>query len=467
MKFPYLNLKFFRVELQKFPSPLRTLERLYGEEDYFCFYESLNAEGKEGRYSIIAAKPLILFEAKKGKVKVTSREEKLIFRCSPMEILREIFKRWKKFPPVNPFPGGALGFVSYDAIRYFEKIPDLNPEIYPVPDMLFLFPSEIIIFDREKEAVDLIVYYLDSVPQQRIELLIKTIEEEKEVLLQDFFATGHIVANLEKSSFSKMVRKAKEYIKQGDIFQVVLSRVLSCPCEGNPIALYRKLRRINPAPFMYLMRFKELFLLCSSPEILVELKGKDAISRPLAGTRKRGSSRKEDVLLEEELLADEKERAEHIMLVDLARNDLGRVCEPGSVQVPELLKVERFAKVMHIVSTVKGRLREDKDCFDLFQATFPAGTVSGAPKVRAMEIIEELEPSKRGIYAGTIGFFSCDGNMSMSIAIRTIVVQRKQLYLQTGAGIVADSIPEKEFKETNQKALALLSAINSFEEGHT
>jgi len=439
---------------------MSVFEKVYSQ-DYFGFiYESLESVGERGRYSFIGARPFILFKSKGENVEINVMKKTYKKRGNPIDFLRSIVTEYRECPD-TVFPGGAVGYISYDAVRFFEKIPDKNPDELVVPDTYFMFPSEIIIFDHKKETVDIIVYSENN-NKKRIEELRGVIETcKKETIFRPSKTQASLSfeSNFTKDSYQEIVEKAKEYIYAGDVFQVVLSQRFKCHVEKEPIHIHKALRITNPSPYMYYLKLNDLYILGSSPEILVKLTDGMAISRPLAGTRPRGRTEKEDRSLEVDLLKDEKEVAEHIMLVDLARNDIGRVCDYGSVRVTELLQTEKYSKVMHIVSNVVGKLMKDRDAFDLLRVTFPAGTVSGAPKVRAMEIIDELEPSKRGVYAGAIGYFSFSGNMDMCIAIRTIVVKDGIGYIQAGAGIVADSVPEKEYMETLNKASALKKAI--------
>ena len=361
---------------------------------------------------------------------------------------------------VSRFIGGIVGFVSYDMVRQFETLPEQTLE-NSVPDALFLVTDDCVVFDHKSKKTYIIVT-LDNHEsyrsgRERITLLEERLKEKKTLKTSGNFKEFH--SNISKEEFETMVRKAKEYIYAGDAFQVVLSRKIEAEIEIDPLVIYKNLRRINPSPYMYFLDFDNLFIVGSSPEVLVRLEGKKAWVRPIAGTRGRGKTLEEDKLLENEMLSDEKERAEHVMLVDLGRNDLGRVCEFGSVNVEESMIVEKYSHVQHLVSSVSGKLREELDAFDLFRATFPAGTVSGAPKIRAMEIIEELERERRGPYGGGVGYFSYNGNMDFAITIRTLVVNKNRMTAQGGAGIVADSDPEREYYETEKKLEALKVAI--------
>jgi anthranilate synthase component 1/para-aminobenzoate synthetase component 1 len=348
------------------------------------------------------------------------------------------------------FSGGAVGYVSYNAGRFIEKLPDTAEDDLSLPDMMFIIPGKLAVFDHQNDRI-ISNFELPSLfstaPANYIEKGIKGMRSLK------------LKSNMTKDHFEMIVLKAKEYIKNGDIYQVNLSQRFEAEIEADPFDLYRSLRLINPSPFASYLNFGDIKLVSSSPERLVLLEDGIAHTRPIAGTRPRGKDENEDVLLKGELLLNEKERAEHIMLVDLERNDLGRVCDYNSVKVDEMMTVEKYSHVMHIVSNVTGKLRNDRDQFDLFKAVFPGGTITGCPKIRSMEIIEELEPIKRGPYTGCIGYFGINGNMDMSITIRTIVMKQNKAYMQVGAGIVIDSVPDLEYHETVNKGKALFEAL--------
>jgi anthranilate synthase component 1 len=437
---------------------------LYNNQKYCFLYESLENTGEIGRYSIIGGFPFIIFEAKNNNCKINHKGNIIRKKGNPFDILHSLLKLYKDYPEIPPFSGGAVGYISYDSIRYIEKIPDNNPENPKLPEQYFMFPSEIIIVDNKKTTIDIIIYGEDDDKiNQKIENLYKRIlnfdNKSDTNLIKKRDISTEFISNFNKEEFEKAVLKSKRYIKEGEIFQVVLSQRFEFKLNYKPFEIYKNLRIENPSPYMYYIRFNDLYILGSSPEILIRFKEGKAISRPIAGTRKRGKTDKEDKILEKELLSDEKEIAEHIMLVDLARNDIGRVCEFGSVKVNELMKIERYSKVMHIVSDITGKVKNGFDSIKLFKASFPAGTVTGSPKIRAMEIIDELEPIKRGLYAGGIGYFGFNGELDFCIAIRTIIIKGEKGYIQAGAGIVADSIPENEYIETLNKASALKSAL--------
>jgi anthranilate synthase component 1 len=463
--FQQINLSKFRsmhCRLELRSSPVAMYEALYEKDRFSFLYESLESLGKQGRYSFLGGNPFLLFKSKRLKTEITFSGKSFSISGNPIELLRKVMKSFDSPLPVSPFPGGALGYVAYDAIRHIEIIPDTNVDEMKTPDLYFLFPREIIIFDHQENTMDIIVHD-DADPKQRMNILIKKIEnsrpKRKKRPVPYIKSIKDLQSNSSKEAYISSVKKAKEYIYAGDIFQVVLSQRFTIPVQGDPFYVYQSLRRTNPSPYMYYLNLNGLAVLGSSPEILVKMDHTIAVSRPLAGTRPRGKNPSEDKQFETDLFNDAKERAEHIMLVDLARNDLGRVCELGSVRTTHLLEIERYSKVMHFVSHIEGKIHPHRDMFDLFMATFPAGTVSGAPKIRAMEIIEELEPSQRGIYAGGIGYFSFSGETDFCIAIRMIVIQNGMAAIQAGAGIVADSDPEREYQEILNKSRPLMTAL--------
>jgi len=455
-------------KIKKNVSASKLFKTLYCDENNSFLYESLETTGEIGRYSILGSTPLCIFEAKDNNCKIRFDENIVKEKGNPFDILNSVLKNFRHYPKIPPFSGGAVGYVSYDSIRYIEKIPNNNPEDPPLPDMYFIFPSEIVIINNENSTAEIIVFG-DSKSKiservNEIEKIIKNYNDEVVNKEDNFLKTDdkqtEFTSNFDKNEFEKIVKKAKEYIREGEIFQVVLSQRFEFEVREEPFEIYKQLRVKNPSPYMYYIKFNDLYILGSSPETLIKSENRIAISRPIAGTRRRGKDSKEDAKLEKELLSDEKELAEHIMLVDLARNDLGRVCNYGSVKVDKLMKIEKYSKVMHIVSDIRGRLRNEVDSMELFKAAFPAGTVTGSPKIRAMEMIDELEPVRRGIYAGGIGYFGFNGDVDFCIAIRTIIIKGKRGFIQAGAGIVSDSIPENEYMETLNKASALKLTIS-------
>lgn len=373
------------------------------------------------------------------------------------------------------FLGGAVGFIGYDVVRYFERLPDTAERELDVPDAAFLLPDTLVIFDHAKHVVILLANaHNTGDPDEAYDDAIARLDELTEVLRQPLpvlpDAPGPVedefVSNVTQERFESNVRAAKEYIAAGDAFQIVLSQRLKRQTKADAFSIYRALRALNPSPYMFFLKFDDdLTLMGASPEVMVRLEDGVAMVRPIAGTRPRGKTPEEDEALADEMIKDPKERAEHVMLVDLGRNDLGRVCTYGTAKVPDMMYIERYSHVMHIVSTVEGQIKPGMDAFDLLAATFPAGTLSGAPKVRAMEIIEELEGTRRGPYGGAVGYFSFDGAMDTCITIRSLLMQGDTVYLQAGAGIVADSDPTMEYHECLNKARAVSVAIRRAEEG--
>lgn len=436
-----------------------------------------SVEGGEtlGRYSFIGVDSFLNLLAKNGRVEITGEINREYENCAdPLTVVEELMSVYKAapVPDLPPFFGGAVGYIGYEAVNYFERLPKTAPDDLALPDIMLQFTDTLVAFDHLRHKVKIIVNArvssdVDAAYDEALSRIEEVIDQLRKPASQyqlpdtdpgDIDASA-VAANVSKEQFMSSVDRAREYIFSGDILQVVLSQRFSMPLSASPFNIYRVLRTINPSPYLAYLNFGDMALVASSPEPLVRLTGNHAITRPIAGTRPRGANVEEDRLLEAELLADDKERAEHVMLVDLGRNDLGRVCLPGTVAIDKLMFVEKYSHVMHIVSQVSGDLRADMNSFDLLRAAFPAGTVSGAPKVRAMEIIDELEANARGPYAGVFGYFSFNGNLDTGITIRTVVVKDKTAYVQAGAGIVADSDPEREYQETVNKAMALLRAV--------
>lgn len=449
---------------------------------YSFLLESVEGGEHLARYSFIGTDPFLVFKSKDHDVYIVERWRADKIRLEPdqdpLHILKELLGRytWVDDPELPRFCGGAVGYIGYDTVRFFEKLPDGTEDDLNVPDCFFIFTDILVIFDHLKHRIKVVCNpEVGSDPCTTYNLAIEKIDDVVDRLRHtqiplDQSGAGSSTAeaptaNMTRDQYEQAVIKAKEYIKAGDIIQVVLSQRLSKPLHADPFNVYRALRSVNPSPYMYYLSFDDIKLIGSSPEILVTEDRGTVTTRPIAGTRPRGKSQDDDAALERELQADEKERAEHIMLVDLGRNDIGRVCEFGSVNVDELMVIEKYSHVMHLVSNVRGRLAPGKDQFDVLRATFPAGTLTGAPKIRAMEIIDELEPTKRGTYGGAIGYFSFSGNMDTCITIRTILVKNGIAYMQAGAGIVADSVPAAEYQECMNKAGALLKAIEMAERG--
>ncbi len=448
---------------------------------YSFLLESVEAQEKWGRYSFLGSNPSLLFRSRGKNFEIV--KDGIIIQCGiqkdPLQILKYILNSYKPvaYDSLPRFFGGAVGYIGYDYVRSIEKIPDILPQNNDFWDCYFLMTDTLVIFDNLKHKLIVIANaFLDENDNpedvyknscQKLKFLTERLKNNKKPhsLPRKASTSPRINSNIKKEEFIQMVKKAKSYISNGDIIQVVLSQRFITEVNCDPFDIYRSLRSINPSPYLFYLNLDDVILLGASPEVMVRLEGKKIELRPLAGTRPRGKTQKDDILMEKDLLSDEKERAEHIMLVDLGRNDVCRVAEIGSVKVTELMAIERYSHVMHIVSNIEGTISADKDAFDVLRATFPAGTVSGAPKIRAMEIIEELEPERRGPYAGAVGYFSFSGNMDTCINIRSIIVKNKRAYIQAGAGIVADSDPEKEYEETVNKANALFRAIRIAEEG--
>ena len=467
----------YKEILADFETPVSAFTRI-DTGDYGYLLESAEKGEELGRYSFLGSNPSLIFKSKGRRVEIITDGKKRIQRVSePLVALKKLMARYKfvKVKGLPRFVGGLVGYLSYDMVRFFEEIPDENPDDLNLPDTIFLLTDTILIFDHLEHKIKVISNaHVKKNPKKAYQEALRKIENligqlrkstRMKSKVQSPKSKVKIRSNFTKEEFKKKVRRAKEYIKAGDIIQVVLSQRLETKINVNPLDIYRALRTINPSPYMYYLKCKDLKLVGSSPEIMVRAEEGMVEVRPIAGTRPRGKTQKKDRLLEKELLADPKERAEHIMLVDLGRNDVGRVAEFGTVKVNELMVIERYSHVMHIVSDVTGKLRGDRDSFDVLRASFPAGTVAGAPKIRAMEIIDELEPVRRGPYAGAVGYFSFSGNLDTCITIRTIVIKGNQAYIQAGAGIVADSVPEREYQETLNKAKALIKAIEIAQRG--
>ena len=431
--------------------------------------ESAEQKERTGRFSIIGFEPYLVFKSKGRRVILEGIIEDEFDAENPFYVLREILKslRLEGQPPVRPFLG-PTGYVAYELVRFFERIPEKNARTIDIYDMYFLFPRRIVIFDnytRRMTMATVCVGDTEDLSEKEAleELKIMVRFPLSSVSTKAVRVTG-IEATTSKEEFESMVRAAKQYIYEGEVIQVVLSQRFKVTANIDSLSLYRALRFINPSPYMFFLDLPEYGLIGSSPETMVKMEAGEIEVRPIAGTRPRGKTEQQDNRLAEELLSDEKEVAEHVMLVDLGRNDVGRVSRTGTVVLPEFMKIERYSHVMHIVSSVKGRIREGLDAFDAFASCFPAGTVTGAPKIRAMEIIEELERERREFYAGAVGYFTYDGDMDFCIAIRTLLKRGNEIYVQAGAGIVADSSPEKEYYETLSKAEALMASIRGLKE---
>jgi anthranilate synthase component 1 len=468
------RIPLMREVLADLDTPLSVYLKL-ARGPYSYLFESVQGGEKWGRYSIIGLPARTLLRVFGDEVTV-EKDGTIIERETakdPLDMVRRFKARYgvPEIPGLPRFTGGLVGYFGYETIRYVE--PRLGkmakPDAIGAPDILLTVSDEVVVFDNLKGKLYVVIHVNPAIPDAynkanvRLDELVGKLSEAipqavspksgKAVAETDF------VSGFTQEGFEKAVGKSLEYIRAGDIMQVVLSQRLTIPFSAAPLDLYRALRTLNPSPYMYFMDLKDFHIVGSSPEILVRLEDGLVTVRPIAGTRPRGATEAEDVALEKDLLADPKEIAEHIMLVDLGRNDAGRVAKTGSVRVTDKMIVERYSHVMHIVSNVTGELKPDMDAVDVLRATFPAGTVSGAPKVRAMEIIEELEPTRRGIYSGAVGYIGWNGNMDTAIAIRTAVIKDGQLYIQAGAGIVADSVPRNEWNETMNKARAIFRAV--------
>ncbi|MDZ4671717.1 MAG: anthranilate synthase component I [Phototrophicales bacterium] len=443
--------------------------------------ESVEGGEKVGRYSFLGVNPKGMISFKDNIVTRTYDGDTTTWELpTGQDPLHALQAELERFHPVKVdglprLVGGAVGYFAYDIVRYFEKLPQTAKRDLELPDAAFLLPDTLVIFDHAKHQLIILANahntgdsaqaYQDAV--DRIEAITATIRQPLPMIAPTPSPRGEqMVSNISKETYEDNVRRAKEHIKAGDAFQIVLSQRLSCQTTASPLHIYRALRALNPSPYMFYLHFGGDFtLIGASPEMMVRYEDGIATTRPIAGTRKRGKDEAEDEALAQELLTDPKELAEHVMLVDLGRNDLGRVCDYGTVKVTQMMKIEKYSHVMHIVSQVEGRLRQDYDAFALLRATFPAGTLSGAPKVRAMEIIEDLEGTRRATYGGAVGYFSYDGSMDTCITIRSLVIQGDTVYLQAGAGIVADSDPASEYEESLNKARAVAVAIQYAEQG--
>ncbi|MBN2224281.1 MAG: anthranilate synthase component I [Deltaproteobacteria bacterium] len=465
----------YREFLADMETPVSAFRKLDGPYHAFLL-ESVQGGEKWGRFSFIGIGPCIVFRCR-GQFVEIKRIGRTIFEGrvdDPLEKLREFMGQYRtvEVEGLPRFFGGAVGYIGYDMVRFMERLHEKGPDDLMVYDMYFMIAHTVVIFDNVKNTIKVVVNIFleeDTDPASSYEEAARQIDAIQGRLARPLRAGASAdkrppdvpppVSPTEKEDFLRAVARGKEYIESGDIIQVVLSRRLEVKTTADSFDLYRALRSVNPSPYLFYLKFDAVTLVGSSPEVLVRLdRGKVEI-RPIAGTRPRGKSPAEDDRLARELLADPKELAEHIMLVDLGRNDLGRVSEFGSVGVKELMRVEKYSHVMHIASDIEGRLIKGKDAFDVLRAAFPAGTLTGAPKIRAMEIIDELEPYRRGPYGGSVGYIGFSGNMDMCITIRTMVIKNGSVYLQAGAGIVYDSDPEREFQETADKARGMIKAI--------
>lgn len=462
-------------------TPVSAYVKLAKGSKYSFLLESVEGGEKFARFSFIAREPQLVVRSKGAQASVLRRskgkmvKETLSFQGSPLSIVRELMKDYQAvdLPQLPRFYGGMVGYLSYDCVRFFERLPAKTKDDLGLDDMVLMLANDLIVFDHRHRTIKVVSCVhcapkdSDAVKIKKYNAALKTID----ALIKDLnkqpavkpakktFKKLVIKSNCTQAEYERMVEKAKEHITAGDIIQVVLSQRLSTAIQVAPLEIYRSLRALNPSPYMFYLDCDGVQLVGASPELLVRCEQGLVETRPIAGTRPRGETEHQDEALKKDLLEDPKEKAEHIMLVDLGRNDLGRVCEQGTVKLSEFMAIEKYSHVMHIVSNVQGQLNRDKDALDVLEASFPAGTVSGAPKIRAMEIIEGLEGLRRGPYAGSVGYFSFSKNLDMCITIRTIVVRNKTAYVQAGAGIVADSNPAAEYRETLNKAKAQIKAI--------
>nr|VFJ45251.1 MAG: anthranilate synthase, component I [Candidatus Kentron sp. FW]VFJ47792.1 MAG: anthranilate synthase, component I [Candidatus Kentron sp. FW] len=481
----YTRIPLVREIMADLDTPLSVYLKLAGTK---CSYllESVHGGEKWGRYSIIGLPCRDRIKVV-GRTITLERDGKILEQLEtedPFAWIASFQQRFRSanLPNLPRFTGGLVGYFGYDAVRYVEpKLGDCpNEDPIGTPDIVLMVSDEVVIFDNLRGTISIVIHADPSIPNAfsltlaRIDELTRRLHErlhEKACLYRwenqhtQGVQESDFVSGFTRDGFESAVKRAKEYIVEGDIMQVVLSQRLSIPFRANPLDLYRALRGVNPSPYMYYLDLGEFHIVGSSPEILVRLEEEVITVRPIAGTRPRGTTEEEDLALEQDLLSDPKERAEHLMLIDLGRNDVGRVAQIGSVQLTEKMVIERYSHVMHIVSNVIGRLKPRLGAVNAIKAAFPAGTVTGAPKIRAMEIIDELEPVKRGIYAGTVGYLGWDGNMDTAITIRTAIVQNGILHIQVGAGIVADSIPAREWEETMNKGRAMFRAVARAESG--
>ena len=464
-------------------TPVSAFHRIDSSSTAFLFESVIGGE-KVGRYSFLAADPFMQIEARGNQIREIRADgsQNEFESDDPLAELRRRVQavRAVRIEDLPPFVSGAVGYAGYDVVRYSEHLPNAPQDDRQLPDLAFAFYDRMIVFDHVTKTLVVVAmahvgeknndspadYYQKQYEdaKQRVDDLVAQLATPSTALAPvDIDASGEVdipyTSNFKQSEFEAAVSKCVKYIEAGDIFQVVISQRLVIDVECHPFEIYRTLRVVNPSPFMFYLRMPGVTLVGSSPEIMVRVMDGEVTVRPLAGTRKRGKTEQEDQRLAEELLADPKERAEHVMLVDLGRNDVGRVAEYRTVKLSDVMTIERYSHVMHITSNVTGQLTADRDAFDALRACLPAGTVSGAPKVRAMEIIDELEPHRRGPYAGAVGYIDFGGNMDTCITLRTMVLQDGKCYIQAGAGIVADSDPASEYQETLNKALGLLKAV--------
>ncbi|MDR3721395.1 MAG: anthranilate synthase component I [Candidatus Acidoferrales bacterium] len=453
-------------------TPVGAYLRIARKAKYSFLLESVEGGETIARYTFAGANPAEVFRARGRSCTLETGGKLVRSDEDPVERLRRLTRRFRpaRVPGLPPLIAGAIGYFAYDMVRLVEKIPATGRDDVGLDDCVMMFYLGLLAFDHVQHRVWIIRNVFtegEGSLREKYDAAVREIQKTRRMLegplpkQKETRPTEplRVRSNMTKSQFTGAVRKAKSYIRAGDAFQIVVSQRFEARTSAEPFEIYRALRVVNPSPYLYFLKLDDVSVVGSSPEMLVKVQGRNATYRPLAGTQPRGRDEKEDRELEAKLLADPKERAEHVMLVDLGRNDLGRVCEYGSVKPERLMFVERYSHVMHIASSLRGRLRDDVDCFDALMACFPAGTLSGAPKVRAMEIIDELEPTRRGIYAGAILYLDFSGNLDSCIGLRTLVAKNGRAYVQAGAGIVADSVPEREYEESGNKARAVLKAL--------
>jgi anthranilate synthase component 1 len=460
-------------------TPVSAYLRIAQGSRYSFLLESVEGGEKIARYTFAGSHPEEVFRYANGACVMESRDKVVWEESDPVSFLRAQIERFEpvRLPGLPPLIAGAIGYFSYDMVRLIERLPKKLRDEIGLFDAVLMFYHGLIAFDHVQHRLWIVRNVFTEgkgTLQEKYDVAVAEIQRTRKLLDQPVAeeqptkksktkktAPPQVKSNVSKPAYLEAVRRAKEYIRAGDIFQCVISQRFSAKTQAEPFQIYRELRALNPSPYLFYLQLNDVAVVGSSPEMLVKVQGRDVFYRPIAGTRWRGKDEAEDLRLEREMLADEKERAEHIMLVDLGRNDLGRVCEYGSVRVEKLMTVERYSHVMHLVSSLRGQLRPDVDCFDALMACFPAGTVSGAPKVRAMEIIEELEKTRRGIYAGGILYLDFAGNLDSCIALRTMVIKNGVAYIQAGGGIVADSNPQREYQESVNKSKALHRALEA------
>ena len=453
-------------------TPVGAHLRIAHRAKYSFLLESVEGGENIARYTFTGANPEEVFRARGANCAIESAGRVRRSTENPIELLRQLSSRYRpvRVPGLPPLIGGAIGYFAYDMVRLIEKIPASGADEIGLDDCVMMFYRGLVAFDHVRHRVWVVQNVFtegQGTLRQKYDAAAREIRRTRAKLEGPLprapKTKAHqplkVKSNFTQPEYLAAVAKAKSYIRAGDIFQVVPSQRFSAPTTADPFEIYRALRVVNPSPYLYYLKLNDVSVVGSSPEMLVKVQNRKVSYRPIAGTVPRGHSESEDQAFEQALLADPKERAEHIMLVDLGRNDLGRVCEYGSVTVDQLMFVERYSHVMHLVSSLSGKLRADLDCFDALMACFPAGTVSGAPKVRAMQIIDELEPTRRGIYAGAILYLDFSGNLDSCIALRTLVAKNGRAYIQAGGGVVADSVPEREYQETVNKARAIVSAL--------